>query len=137
MKLILIAILLGLVNGLPTEEKLESIKGEPGFVRVKYMSEWIFSGRGRPKPKKTEGSTADFTRYLEEIGRDGLQKYGLYKFKLMAKHFRDHLEIDYPGKWSCFSGKTKFPTTKASWNSFRIEVGDFEVACVPFETTFY
>ena len=130
MKLILIAFLLGLVNGLPTEEK-------SGNVRVKYMSDWFNSGRGRPKPKKTEGSTADFTRYLEEIGRDGLQKYGLYKFKLMAKHFRDHLEIDYPGKWSCFSAKTMFPTTKSSWNSFRIEVGDFEVACLPFETTFY
>ena len=117
--------------------KVETIKGKSGFVRVKYMSDWLFSGRGRPKPKKTEGSTADFTRYLEEIGRDGLQKYGLYKFKLMAKHFRDHLETDYHGKWSCFSAKTMFPTTKASWNSFRIEVGDFEVACLPFETTFY
>ena len=81
MKLILIAFLLGLVNGFPTEEKLESIKGKSGFVRVKHMSEWIFSRR--PKPKKTEGSTADFTHYLEEIGRDGLQKCnGFLRFDL-------------------------------------------------------
>ena len=131
MKLILIVALLGLcnVNGLPTEETLKSMEGDSDF------DETLPKGRSGYVWVKNKSSRVDyaFTNRLEEIGRDGIQKYGKDNVNMMGKHFRYHMEIDYPGKWSCFSAETMAYSVKGVNIYFRVEVGDIEVSCVQYD----
>ena len=74
-----------------------------------------------------------FTQRLEEIGRDGIQKYGRDNVDMMGKHFRYHLEIDYPGNWSCMAAKTMAYSIREVNIYFRVEVGDIEVTCLQYD----
>ena len=84
---------------------------------------------------KNKSSQVDyyFTQRLEEIGRDGIQKYGRDNVDMMGKHFRYHLEIDYPGNWSCMAAKTMAYSIREVNIYFRVEVGDIEVTCLQYD----
>jgi len=129
MKFILIVALLGLVNSLPTEETLKSIEGDSDFDQV------LPKGRSGYVWVKNKSSRVDyyFTQRLEEIGRDGIQKYGKDNVDMMGKHFRYHLEIDYPGNWSCMAAKTMAYSIREVNIYFRVEVGDIEVTCLQYD----
>ena len=135
MKLILIVALLGLyhVNGLPTEETLKSIEGDSDFDLGGFLrSRERYTGYVWVKNKSSRVDHA-FTRRLEHIGRDGINKYGSDNVNMMGKHFRYHMEIDYPGKWSCMAAKTMAFTIREVNIYFRVEVDDIEVTCLQYD----
>ena len=134
MKLILIVALLGLyhVNGLPTDETLKSIEGDSDFDEVLPKGR---SGAYVWVNVKNKSSRVDyeFIQRLKEIGWDGILKYGKDNVNMMGKHFRYHMEIDYPGKWSCMAAKTMAYSIREVNIYFRVEVGDIEVTCLQYD----
>ena len=133
MKLILIVALLGLhhVNGLPTEETLKSIEGDSDFDLGGYLRPRERFGKVWVKNKSSRVDY-EFIQRLKEIGWDGILKYGRDNVNMMGKHFRYHMEIDYPGKWSCMAAKTMAFTIREVNIYFRVEVGDIEVTCLQY-----
>ena len=136
MKFILIVALLGLchVNSLPTEETLKSIEGDSDFDQV------LPKGRGRNSNVWVKNITprllhdlSFLKRIVYTYGLDGIQKYGKDNVNMMGKHFRYHMEIDYPGKWSCMAAKTMAYSIRNVNIYFRLDVGDIEVLCLQYD----
>ena len=133
MKVLLILALatVAVSNAIPTDTQItdedthmKSVQGDSDFNAGLRME------RSRIRVANYDGVDALFRYRMTEIAENGIRKYGTSNWLKLAKHFRQHLDIDYPGKsWTCVAAKTMAYTARGYSKMFRMDVNNLEIFC--------
>ena len=133
MKVLLILALatVAVSNAIPTDTQItdedthmKSVQGDSDFNAGLRME------RSRFHVTNYDGVDAYFRHHMTDIADSGVRRYGTSNWLKLAKHFRRHLEINYPGKsWTCLAAKTLAYSARGYDKFFRMDVDDIEVFC--------